>query len=117
MAKNLRDYIKLLQEKAPEELMIGEKLVDSKFEATTLLRKLELDNKFPMVIFKNVKTIKGERSSFPLVFNAFASRKKIALAIDLRPDQYKMELPFELIKRYSALIPPQIIGKEDAPVK
>jgi 2,5-furandicarboxylate decarboxylase 1 len=117
MSKNLRDYIKLLKEKAPEELMIGEKLVDSKFEATTLLRKLELDNKFPMVIFKNVKTIKGKRSSFPLVFNAFASRKKIALAIDLRPDQYKMELPFELIKRYSALIPPQIIGKEDAPVK
>jgi len=117
MAKNLRDYIKLLREKAPEELMVGEKLVDSKFEATTLLRRLELANRFPMVIFKNVKTIKGEKSSFPLTFNTFASRKKLALALGLEPGQYKMELPLELTKRYGKLISPQTIDKEDAPVK
>ena len=45
MAKNLRDFIKLVKEKAPEELRIGEKLVDSKFEACTVLRKLELANR------------------------------------------------------------------------
>jgi 2,5-furandicarboxylate decarboxylase 1 len=117
MAKDLRDYIKLLKEKAPEELMVGEKMVDSKFEAATLLRKLELANKFPMVIFKNVKTIKGEKSSFPLTFNTFASRKKLALALGLEPHQFKMELPLELMKRYGKLIPPQMIGKKDAPVK
>ena len=93
MNKNLRDFIKLLKEKAPEELMIGERLVDSKFEATTVIRKLELDNKYPMAIFKNVKNIKGERSPFPLVINMFATRRKLALAIGLEPHQWKMELP------------------------
>ena len=117
MAKNLRDYITLLQEKAPGELMIGERMVDSKFEATTLLRKLELDNKYPMVIFNNVKNINGERSAFPLTFNTFATRKKLALAIGLEPHQWKMELPFELNKRYSGLMSPQIIDKKDAPIK
>lgn len=117
MPKTLRDYIELLQEKAPEELMIGEKLVDSKLEATTLLRKLELEGRYPMVIFNNVKNINGKKSSFPLTFNTFASRKKLALAIDLEPDQWKMELPFALIERYSKEIPPEAINKNKAPVK
>jgi 2,5-furandicarboxylate decarboxylase 1 len=117
MAKNLRDFIKLLKEKAPEELMSGEKLVDSKFEATTLLRRLELEGKYPMVIFKNIKTVKGKPSDYPLVINTFASRKKLALAIDLEPYQWKMELPFGLMQRYSKIIPPQLIDKKDAPVK
>ncbi len=117
MPKDLRDYIKLLKEKAPEELMVGEKLVDSKFEATTVLRKFELSNKSPMAIFKNVKNINGEKSPFPLIFNMFATRKKLALAIGLEPHQSKMELPFELTKRYSTLIPPQIIDKKEAYVK
>jgi hypothetical protein len=34
MPKNSRDFIRLLEKKAPEELLWGEKLVDSKFEAT-----------------------------------------------------------------------------------
>jgi len=117
MAKNLRDFIKLLIEKAPEELMSGEKLIDSKFEATTVLRKLELDGKYPMVIFKNIKNVKGGLSAYPLVINTFASRKKLALAIDLEPHQWKMELPSGLMKRYSKTISPQLIDKKDAPVK
>jgi len=117
MPKNLRNFIELLKARAPEELMIGEKLLDSKFEATTLLRRLELNNRYPMVIFENVKNVKGQKSPFPLVFNAFASRKKLALAIDLEPYQYKMELTFELMKRYAKTIPPQTVDSKDAPVK
>jgi 2,5-furandicarboxylate decarboxylase 1 len=117
MSKNLSDYIKLLREKAPEELMIGERLLDSRFEATTVLRKLELENKYPMAIFKNVKNLKGERSPFPLVFNLFASRKKLALALDLEPHQSKMELPFALTQRYARTLPPQAMDPKVAPVK
>jgi 2,5-furandicarboxylate decarboxylase 1 len=117
MPKNLRDFIALLEQNAPEEILFGERLVDSNLEATTLLRKLELDNRFPMVVFKEVKTVKGERSAYPLVFNAFASRKKLALALGLEPHQWKMELPFELVKRYAKLIPPVRVDKADAPVK
>lgn len=54
MPKNLRDFIKLLEKKAPGELLWGEKLVVSKFEVTAVLRKLELDNRFPMVIFREI---------------------------------------------------------------
>jgi len=117
MNKNLRDFIKLLKEKAPEELMIGEKLVDPKFEACTVLRKLELANKYPMAIFKNVKDLRGGKSAFPLVINMFATRKKLALALGLEPHQWKMELPFELTKRYGKMLSPVTIDKKEAPVK
>jgi UbiD family decarboxylase len=117
MNKNLRDFIKLLKEKAPEELMVGEKLVDPKFEACTVLRKLELANKYPMAIFKNVKDLRGGKSAFPLVINMFATRRKLALALGLEPHQWKMELPFELTKRYGKMLSPVTIAKKEAPVK
>jgi len=117
MPKNLRDFIRLLERRAPEELLWGERLLDSKFEATTVLRRLELENRFPMVIFKEIKTIRGDRSACPLVINAFASRKKLALALDLEPHQWRMELPFELVKRYSKSVPPLRVDRKDAPVK
>jgi 2,5-furandicarboxylate decarboxylase 1 len=117
MAKNLRDFITLLKTQAPEELMLCDKAVDTKFEATTLLRKLELQDRYPMVIFNKAKNLKGEISSFPLSINTFASRKKLALAIDLEPDKWKMELPLALMERYGKTIAPEAIDSRDAPVK
>ncbi len=117
MPKNLRDFVALLKEKAPEELLVGNRLVDSRFEATTLLRKLELENRYPMVIFNRVKNIRGEESKYPLLINMFASRKKLALAVDLKPEESRMELPAELTRRYSRLVAPQVIAGGEAPVK
>ena len=97
--------------------MVTDKVVDSNLEATTLLRKLELNERYPMVIFNKPKNLYGKVSSFPLSINTFASRKKLALAIGLEPDQWRMELPLAMTERYNRTLPPQMIAREEAPVK
>lgn len=117
MAKNLHDFMKKLREIGSEEIVDVKKAVDPCYEATTLLRKLELEGRNPMVVFHEAKNLKGGKAQIPLVINAFASRKKLAIALDLPADQYKMEPALELSRRYSETIKPEIINRSEAPVK
>lgn len=117
MPKSLRSYMEKLQEVCPEEIVHVKKEVVPEFEATTFLRKLELAGRSPMAIFPHVKNLYGEKSEVALGFNAFASRKKLAVALDLQPDQYKMEPVLELAKRYRNQGVVEVIKSEDAPVK
>jgi len=117
MAKNLEGFINELIKVAPEEIVEVNRAVDPKFEATTVLRKLELEDRRPMVIFRNPKNLKGERSPFPLTFNTFATRKKLAVALGLDPTDYKMGLTLALQDRYKTPIKPLIISADTAPIK
>lgn len=117
MAKNLEEFIKELKRVAPEEIVEVGRAVNPEFEATTLLRKLELEDRKPMVIFRNPKNLKGEKSSFPLTFNTFATRKKLAVAIGLDPSNCRMGLTFAVRDRYNKPVQPVIIKEEEAPVK
>jgi 2,5-furandicarboxylate decarboxylase 1 len=117
MPKSLRSYIETLQKLCPEEVVQVRKEVDPKFEATVFLRKLELEGRSPMAIFPDVKNLYGEKSEVALGFNAFASRKKLAVALDLKPEQYKMEPVLELAKRYRNQGTIEVLNTEDAPVK
>ncbi len=117
MAKSLHDFIDRLKAVSPEDLVEVRKEVDPRYEATTLLRKLELDGRYPMALFYGAKNVRGGRAQVPLAFNAFATRKKLALAIDLPPDQYKMELSLALAERYRQLVKPELVKPGEAPVK
>lgn len=115
MAKDLRTFIKYLEEAAPSEIMYIDKEVDSKHEAAVILRKLEMEDKQPLVIFNKAKAINGEISETPLLFNAFATRRKLAMALGLKPDEDKMELPLALSNMYKKTYEP--IEVSDAPVQ
>lgn len=117
MAKDLRSYMKQLQEALPDEFLTVTKEVDSKLEATTVLRKLELDGKNPMTVFTHARDLDGKVSKYPLVLNAFSTRKKLCVAIGMDPDDYKMPLPLELNKRYANRIPAVTVDAKGAPVK
>lgn len=117
MAKDLRTYMQQLQAALPDELLTVNKEVDSKFEACTVLRKLELEGKNPMTVFKNPKDLTGKVSKYPLVMNAFSTRKKLCVAVGMSPDDFKMPLPLELNKRYANRVPAVSIDAKDAPVK
>lgn len=117
MPKSLRSYLETLQTLCPEEVIEVRKEVDPKFEATVFLRKLELEGRSPMAVFPNVKNLYGEKSEVALGFNAFASRKKLAVALGLKPEQYKMEPVLELANRYRNQGTIEVIKAEDAPVK
>ena len=115
MAKDLRTFIQHLEASAPDELLYIDKEVESKLEATAVLRKLELADKMPMVIFNNPTDINGKKAQTPLLFNAFATRRKLAMAIGLEPHQDKMELPLALAGMYKNLFEP--VQVKDAPVQ
>lgn len=104
--KTLRDFITLLKKEAPDEIIEVNREVDCNLEATTLLRKFELQGRQVMAIFNKPKAIDGSVSPVPLVLNTFATRKKLAMALDLPPDKDKMELPLELVRRYQKPIAP-----------
>ncbi len=117
LAKNLRGYIQTLRDKAPEELVFVDRQVNPRFEATTVLRKLELEGRRPMVVFNHPGTVKGGASPVRLSMNNFATRKKLALALDLSADQYKMDLPVALARRFAQPVAPVVLSPSDAPVR
>ena len=117
MAKDLRSYMSDLQKAIPDEFITVNKEVDSKFEACTVLRKLELEGKKPMAVFKNAKDLTGKVSKYPLVMNAFSTRKKLCVAVGMSTDDYKMPLPLELNKRYANRVPAVTVDAASAPVK
>lgn len=106
MTKNLRKYIDDVRKAAPGELVEVDREVDSNLEATTFLRKLEMAGRAPMAIFNKPRAIDGSTAPTPLLLNAFSTRRKLAMAIDLKPDEEKMELPLALAERFKNLIAP-----------
>jgi len=106
MAKDLRSFIKQLESQGPEEWIRIKKKVSPKYEATAILFKLEGQAKYPAVYFENL-----DGFSIPAVTNVHATRKRLALALDVAEG----ELVEEYKKREYARIPPESV--REGPVK
>ncbi len=118
MAKDMRTHLAQMVERFPEQMVTVSKTVDSNLEATALLQRLENENRFPTVIFRKVKCPgSGKVSKFPLVFNMFASRSYLALALDMDPREFREQLTLESSRRANNRIAPVIVAKKEAPVK
>nr|WP_326183731.1 UbiD family decarboxylase [uncultured Oscillibacter sp.] len=117
MAKDLRTYISQLEKACPDELLRVPGRISSDLEATTFLRKLELEGKSPMTIFAHPTALDGSDSAFPLVFNAFSTRKKFCAALDMDVADYKMPLSLEMNRRFANRIAPETVSAAEAPVK
>ncbi len=116
MASDLRSYISQLEEVLPQQYVVIEKEIDSRFEITALLRRLEKADKFPSVLFENVKAINGQ-SGKRVFTNVTADRRRIALALGLDPDKWRSELTAEFARRAEKLIEPVTVSRAEAPVK
>lgn len=78
MAKDLRYYLQRLEKELPQELLrVSKREVDPAWEISALVRHLEGENRFPAVIIEKVKG-----SATPVLTNLFASRKRLALALE-----------------------------------
>lgn len=116
MPKDLRHFLAKMEAEMPEDIAVIRKVIDPKYEITAVQQHLENDNRFPLVFFEQVKNLKGQISDFRLVSNLFASRQKVALALDLPKDQWRMEPAFEFANRAANPIKPVIVDHKDAPV-
>lgn len=106
MKKDLRSYIKLLENQGPSEWIRINKKVSPKYEATAILFKLESEGSYPAVFFENL-----EGYPIPAITNLHATRRRLALALEAR----ETELIDEYKKRENERIPPKLV--QQGPIK
>lgn len=92
---NLKEYLEKL--KSEKELLIIEEPVDPVLEVTEIAHRALLMNK-PALLFTNPLGAK-----YPLLMNAYASERRVELALQKDPD----ELGLELLKFAEVLVPPK----------
>src|SRR5262245_27663236 len=102
MHKDLRSFVRQLELHGPEEWIRIKKPVSAMYEATAILFQLESQGRFPAVYFENI-----EGFSIPVITNVHASRKRLALALDVAEN----ELVDEYKKRESSGILPVTVGQ------
>lgn len=117
MAKDLRSWLKELEERVPGELIRVPKEVDpSAFEATAILHQMEAQRRFEAVLFERVKDLKGRLSPFKILMNTFGTLRKIGVAIDI-PEGKRIEIIKRMLERQTKAIRPVRVSPEEAPVK
>ena len=105
MPKDLRSFIAELEAKHPEEVARVTKTISPRYEITALLTQLEKAKRFPLLYCENV-----EGSDAPVVVNAQASRKLMALALECKAE----ELAAKFTERQGKPMAPVEVA--DAPV-
>jgi UbiD family decarboxylase len=82
MPKDLRSFIADLEARFPGEVARVSKRIGPRYEITALLTQLEKAKRFPLLYCENV-----EGSEAPVVINAQASRRLMALALECEPEE------------------------------
>jgi UbiD family decarboxylase len=118
MASNLQLFLNQIKETFPQELITIEKSVNpAAYDVTALLRHLELEGNFPILLFDSPLNLEKKIAKFKLVTNVFATRKRCAVALGLEPKDWKLEMSLEYSRREGKPVAPEIIDKNEAPVK
>lgn len=106
MGKDLRTFLKQVEDRYPGEYETVSREVDPEFELTGVLRRLQQDNRYPAVLFNDVKG-----SQISVLGNGLASRDRLALLFDTDRDG----LTAAYAERQGDLIPPKHV--DGGPVK
>jgi UbiD family decarboxylase len=107
MSQDLRTYLDLVKRDRPEEFLVVPREVDPAHELTAITVKLEQEAKRrPILLFEKVKG-----SKFPVLTNLHASRSRLALAMNAKPE----EMQKVYLRAMEKPMPPKIVSK--APVK
>ncbi|HZU07266.1 MAG TPA: UbiD family decarboxylase [Chloroflexota bacterium] len=118
MARELREFLRLLEERYPDQMVRVPREVDpAAFEVTAILQHLENRDRYPLVLFERPRNLLGEVARFPLISNVYATRERCALALGLRPEQAMLELSLEYARREERSIPPVVVSRAEAPAK
>lgn len=116
MPKDLRTYIADLERALPDDFVRVAREISPEFEVTAVLQHLEDVGRFPAVLFENVRDLHG-RPGHRALMNVVASRKRIALAIGLTPEQHRTEITRRIASAGNDPKPTLVVDRADAPVK
>ena len=109
--RDLRTYLELLKEEAPDQFVTVTEPVDWKYEITSYVMEMEKRKTNPAVLFEDVKGC-----SMPLLVNLFGHVDRISLGIGVAPE-VRTRLGFydEWNRLFVKDVPPVHVG--DGPVK
>src|SRR5688572_2096408 len=102
MPKDLRSFLKRLEERSPDEFVRVEREVDPVYELPAVVRRLQADKRNPAVLFEKVK---GSR--IRAISNVLGSSQLLAEALETTPDQ----LTQTYIDREDKRHPVQVLGE------
>ncbi|MFQ5540615.1 MAG: UbiD family decarboxylase domain-containing protein, partial [Candidatus Binatia bacterium] len=114
---DLRTYLDTAKRSKPEDFLEIKEKHDINLEVCALVDKLEKQRRTPLLLFSNINNLSGEPSEFPLLMNAFGSRRACAMALGLPPEQSGLDLVLEFQRREAIREKPIIVRKKEAPVK
>ena len=107
MGQDLRSYLELVKSKKPDDFQIVTREINPAYEITALVAKLESEAKRrPILLFEKVKG-----TEFPVLTNLHASRSRLALGMNVQPE----EMQKAYLRAMEKPVPPKIVSK--APVK
>jgi UbiD family decarboxylase len=116
VAKDLRSFLDEIRRLDPEQLIEVRSEVSCKYDVIALSDLLERKNKFPMILYENVLTLKGEPGLGVLV-NLYGDRRRYPIAFDLAKEEVRMAPVRSYIQGIRNPISPVIIDAKDAPIK
>jgi 2,5-furandicarboxylate decarboxylase 1 len=108
VGKDMRTYIRQLEERRPDDLVTVREEVDPQFGVTAIAQKLEEEGRYPLIFFERVKG-----SDMPLLINLTASYPRLAISMD----STLKEMVQEAARREANPIPPKFVSDAEAPVK
>ncbi len=114
MPKDLRSFLKEYEAKYPEDVIHIEKEVDANQEITAIVEQFEAQDKYPLLIFHNVITAEGKKSSCPVITNVLASRTRYARICNTDFKTLGREL-YHLLREEKRK--PVVVSKSEAPVR
>lgn len=82
MKKDLREFLDVVGERAPELLARVSRAVDPKWELSSVQKRLQADGELPVLVFDRVSG-----HEMPVVSNLFASKRHLALALGTDSEQ------------------------------
>jgi 2,5-furandicarboxylate decarboxylase 1 len=80
MSKDLRQFLRVVKDRAPDLLLPVRRSVDPCWELSAVQKRLEADGRLPIVMSEKVAG-----HNLPVVTNLFASKRHLALALDTTP--------------------------------
>jgi 2,5-furandicarboxylate decarboxylase 1 len=113
MGKDLRSYLKEVEERYPEAVLRIGKPLRVAYEITALQRKLDSMRKYPVMIVERPILDDGRESPYPVVTNLTASRELCASMLGIDPRRVAMDYAARVNRR----VEPIKVDKSGAPVK
>ncbi len=120
MFKDLRQFIAMLEEEWPEEIIRveGGPFAPAEGECVALLYHLMKQGKRPLAIFEQVKTLKGQLWKGAVAFQLAGTWAKIGAAYGMRRETMNyLDIQVETVKRMNETVEPIRVHPKDAPIK